>query len=161
MAERQAALRGFLIETSERHVKMAEMTGSPLTDPVALHAFSQQVKDCMEALGHCHAMCLSTAAVHCLESGGEHVRPQHFRLMLDCAASCAFAADALARKSQFHNRICALAADIAETCGKDCERIGGMDACAAACRETARLCAEVARSDHEGAIARGAMAVPH
>ena len=140
---------------------MAESAQNPITDPMAQHAFSRQVQDCMEALGHCHALCLSTAAVHCLESGGEHVRPQHFRLMLDCAAVCAFAADALARKSQFHNRICALAADITETCGKDCERLGGMDACAEACRHAARLCAEAARSDHESAIATGAMKVPH
>jgi len=140
---------------------MAESTQNPITDPAALHAFSRQVQDCMEALGHCHALCLSTASVHCLESGGEHVRPQHFRLMLDCAAACAFAADALARKSQFHNRICALAADIAETCGSDCDRLGGMEACAAACREAARLCAEAARPAYETAIATGAMKPPH
>jgi hypothetical protein len=159
--EREAPLLGFLMDISGKTRKMAETAQNPVTTPVARHAFSRQVADCMEALGHCHATCLSTAAVHCLESGGEHVRPQHFRLMLDCAAACAFAADALARKSQFHNRICALAGDIATTCGRDCEALGGMEACAAACRETARLCAEVAKSEHEAVIAKGAMAPPH
>ena len=43
----------------------------------------------MTALADCHIQCLSMAMTHCLEMGGEHSRPQHLRLMMDCAAMCA------------------------------------------------------------------------
>src|SRR4051812_18589389 len=59
---------------------------------------SQQTADAITTLQHCHAICASMAMTHCLEMGGEHPRPQHLRLMLDCAAFCAFTADALGRK---------------------------------------------------------------
>ena len=102
----------------------------------------------MAALRECHAVCLSTAMVHCLERGGEQARPQHLRLMLDCAAAASFAADALGRKSQFHNGIAALTADISEVCARDCIALGGMEACVDACEKSALLCRKVARLDH-------------
>ena len=88
-----------------------------------MNQLSQQTSDAMEALQHCHAVCQSMAMTHCLEMGGEHARPQHLRLMLDCAALCAFAADALGRKSQFHNHFAGLCAEVCETCAKDCEAL--------------------------------------
>ncbi|EJL49855.1 hypothetical protein PMI09_05386 [Rhizobium sp. CF122] len=30
----------------------------------------------------CYQECLSTAMIHCLEMGGEHTEPDHFRLMI-------------------------------------------------------------------------------
>jgi len=109
---------------------------------------SQQTADAITALQHCHAICSSMAMTHCLEMGGEHARPQHLRLMLDCAALCAFTADALGRKSQFHTRFAALCAEVCETCEKDCEALGDMDDCVQACRSCVILCQEVARLDH-------------
>ena len=88
-----------------------------------MNQLSRQVHDEILALQHCHLTCSSMAMTHCLEMGGEHARPQHLRLMLDCAEFCAFTADALGRKSQFHNRFAALCADICETCAKDCEAL--------------------------------------
>ena len=58
-----------------------------------MRAFSQQEQDCVEAALYCHKTCLGMAMTHCLDEGGEHVAPQHFRLMIDCAAICATAAD--------------------------------------------------------------------
>src|SRR5882757_5948372 len=113
-----------------------------------MNQISRQVCEAIKALQHCHATCLSMAMVHCLEMGGEHARPQHLRLMLDCAGLCAFTADAFGRKSQFHNRFAALCARVCETCEKDCAALGGMEDCVQACRECARLCTEVARLDH-------------
>jgi hypothetical protein len=122
--------------------------------------FSAQVHASMDALARCHAMCLATAMTQCFELGGEHARPQHLRLMLDCAAACAFASDMLARKSQFHNAVCALAADICEVCARDCERLGSIENCVHTCRETASLCRKTARLDHAEILAMASMLPP-
>ncbi|HEY3777504.1 MAG TPA: four-helix bundle copper-binding protein [Rhizomicrobium sp.] len=122
--------------------------------------FSAQVRASMDALARCHVTCLSMAMTHCFELGGEHTRPQHIRLMLDCAAVCALASDMLARKSQFHNRICALAAEICEVCAEDCERLGQMETCVRACREAAALSRETARLDHAEILAMASQLPP-
>jgi hypothetical protein len=110
--------------------------------------FSLQIRASMDALLQCHRVCLSMAMTHCFEIGGEHARPQHLRLMLDCAEFCLLTADMLARKSQFHNRICALSAEICDVCAADCAKLGHMDGCVAICRTTAALCREAARLEH-------------
>ena len=112
-----------------------------------MNQLSQQSRDAIEALQHCHAICHSMALTHCLELGGAHARPQHLRLMLDCAAFCAFTADALGRKSQFHSRFAALCAELCETCAQDCAALGQMDDCVAACRDCARICRELSRPE--------------
>lgn len=113
-----------------------------------MSAYSGQVEDCIRHLLDCHRMCLGTAMTHCLEMGGDHTRPQHLRLMLDCAAICQATADALMRKSQFHTQLCGLCADICETCARDCEVLGGMEDCVTQCRKCAEACRTAARLDH-------------
>jgi hypothetical protein len=114
-----------------------------------MNQLSKQAKDAINTLQRCHAICLTMATVHCPETGGEHARPQHIRLMLDCAAICAFTSDAVARKSQFHNRFAALCADVCKTCADDCENIGGMAESVAICRSCVEACTQLARLDHE------------
>lgn len=82
---------------------------------------------------------------HCLEAGGDHTAPQHFRLMVDCAAICATTADFMLHKSQFQHQLCALCAEACIACAEDCARVGGMEACVAACRACAEHCAAMAR----------------
>lgn len=123
-------------------------------------AFSQQVRDCRDRLATCHTACLSTAMTYCLEQGEEHARPQHLRLMLDCAAFCATAEDFLARKSQLHNRICALCAEICTLCAQDCENLGGMQECAAACRTCAGACRIAARLGHAEILTMASLPPP-
>ncbi|HXJ03080.1 MAG TPA: four-helix bundle copper-binding protein, partial [Micropepsaceae bacterium] len=86
-----------------------------------MNQFSVETGQCIEDALRCHAVCLATAMTECLEMGGDHVRPQHYRLMMDCAAICQLAADLMLHKSQFHSRACGLCADICEACAKDCE----------------------------------------
>lgn len=112
-----------------------------------MNQLSQQIRDAIKALQHCHATCHSMAMTHCLEMGGEHAAPQHLRLMLDCAALCAFTADALGRKTQFHGRFAALCAQVCETCAADCEAVGEMDDCVTACRDCAAACKGIAQAD--------------
>lgn len=113
-----------------------------------MSAFSAQIEDCIRHLMRCHRTCLGTAMTHCIEMGGEHARPQHLRLMLDCASLCITTADALARKSQFHTRLCELCADVCDTCAQDCEKLGGMEDCVSACRACVAACRTAARVDH-------------
>lgn len=110
-----------------------------------MHALSRETQNCIEACLACHATCLGTAMTHCIEMGGKHVEPQHFRLMMDCAAACQAAADFMLRKSQFHHQICALCAEICDACALSCEEVGGMEECVAACRRCAEHCREMGR----------------
>lgn len=113
-----------------------------------MHAYDSQIEDCMRKLLHCHKTCLGMAMTHCLEMGGEHARPQHLRLMLDCAQICATTGDFLARKSQFHTQIAIFCATVCDTCAQDCENIGEMEESAKACRACAESCRQAARLDH-------------
>src|SRR6185312_11052493 len=98
-----------------------------------MNQLSQRTRAAIQALQQCHTVCHSMAMTHCLEMGGEHARPQHLRLMLDCAGTCAFTADALGRKSQFQAHFAALCAQVCETCGEDCDALGDMEDCVHAC----------------------------
>jgi len=85
------------------------------------------------------------ATNHCLEMGGAHVEPEHFRLMLDCAEICQTAANFMLRSSKHHPHVCAECADVCEDCAKSCEAVGDMDDCVAACRRCAQTCSQMAK----------------
>jgi hypothetical protein len=121
--------------------------------------FSIQTRECMKSLLACHMLCLSTAMTRCLESDQPN-RPQHFRLIADCAAACSFAADILAHKSQFHTQVCALCADICDTCAQDCESLGGLEDCASACRDAAVRCRDLAKLHHAEIVAMASRLPP-
>lgn len=64
-----------------------------------LKHLSEEMKQCVGACASCQEICLNVASNHCLEKGGEHVAPEHFRLMLDCAEICATEANFMLRNS--------------------------------------------------------------
>ncbi|MFZ6816716.1 four-helix bundle copper-binding protein [Undibacterium sp. Ji22W] len=103
-------------------------------------AHNKNMQSCIEACNHCHASCLHTAMMHCLEMGGAHVEATHFRLMMDCAAICQTSASMQLSGSSFHQALCTICADICEACAKSCETVGGMDACVKACHDCAASC---------------------
>jgi hypothetical protein len=49
---------------------------------------SEEMSRCIEICLSSYKTCLSTAMNHCLETGGKHVEPAHFRLMMACAEIC-------------------------------------------------------------------------
>ena len=53
-----------------------------------MHRISPEMRACIDECLRCYQLCLSEASQHCLEAGGKHVEPEHFRLMLACAESC-------------------------------------------------------------------------
>lgn len=105
-----------------------------------MHQLPSELRRCIEECQNCHSVCLSTASVHCLEVGGQHVSPKHFRLMLDCAEICETSANFMLRNSQHHAIVCRVCAEICEACAKSCQEIGDMDECVDACRRCAESC---------------------
>ncbi len=109
-----------------------------------MNQLSEETRVCIETCLECHATCYGMLMTHCIEMGGEHARPQHVRLMMDCAEICLTAANAMSRKSQFHKQICALCAEVCEACADDCAKLQGMEECVIMCRACAKACSEMA-----------------
>ena len=78
---------------------------------------------CITACTRCHQICLQTGMNHCLETGEEHVEPNHFRLLMNCAEIC-------------------------EACAINCERVGDMDGCVKAYRDCAKTCRQMVNMRH-------------
>jgi hypothetical protein len=122
--------------------------------------FSSSTRECLRALRACQDQCLMAASTHLLEQAHASYRPQHLRLMMDCAAACAFAADLITHKSQFHTRACALAADICTTCAKDCEPYSDLAQCCALCREASASAMALSRPEHSEVLEMASMLPP-
>ena len=104
---------------------------------------SAAMQRCIEHCLACHRTCLEMASQHCLELGGQHTEPAHFRLMLACAEICRASAAVMMIGTELHARVCAACAEICEACARDCERVGDMESCVAACRTCAASCKEM------------------
>lgn len=106
------------------------------TDP----AMQQCIQDCQD----CHSECLRHAAQHCLEVGGDHVEPNHLRLMLSCAEICQTSANMMLMAAQHHRDICGVCATICDACAASCEQLDDMQSCVEACRRCAESCRKMA-----------------
>lgn len=102
-----------------------------------------QARLCMEVCRTCHEVCLSMAMVHCLELGGRHIEPEHFRLMMSCAWLCDTMADFIASQSPFAEQLARLCAEVCEACADSCEEVGQMADCVQACRQVVQQCRHV------------------
>ena len=98
------------------------------------------MQQCIQNCLDCHATCLNMQVNHCLEAGGKHVEPAHFKLMMDCAQICQVSADFMLRQSEHHKHICAECAEICGQCADSCEQVGDMQDCVDACRKCAQTC---------------------
>ena len=105
-----------------------------------MHRMTPETQQCIENCLNCHKTCLQMAMNHCLEMGGEHTKPDHFRLMMACAEICRTSANFMLIGTPHHKHVCAECAEICEECAADCERVGDMDECVAACRKCADSC---------------------
>lgn len=108
------------------------------------HHLDAAMQDCVDACLRCYGVCLGSAMGHCLETGGEHVAPPHFRLMLACAEICRTSAHFMLIGSPHHPHVCRECAEICDECATDCERLGDMDDCVEACRQCAESCRKMA-----------------
>jgi hypothetical protein len=105
---------------------------------------NQRMQDCIRECQECHKTCLHIAMNHCLELGGKHVEPNHFRLMMACAEICQISANMMLIGTDLHKLTCGVCARICEQCAADCERVGDMDECVQACGKCAQSCRQMA-----------------
>lgn len=104
-------------------------------------SMQQCIDDCL----HCYRTCTETVMNHCLETGGPHTEPQHFRLMINCAELCNTCAGFMLSSSHLHAVVCGACAEICQSCAESCEQIGGMDECVQACRRCMDSCRRMAQ----------------
>lgn len=102
------------------------------------------MQDCIDACTNCYQACQQTALTHCLQMGGRHVAPGHFRLMIDCAEICRTSAALQLAASPFSARLCALCADVCHACAESCRELDGMEDCLQACEHCENTCREMA-----------------
>lgn len=109
-----------------------------------MQQMSSEMRSCIEAAARCHAVCLGMAMHHCLEAGGKHVEPQHFRIMLACAEICQTCANFMLIGTHHHKHVCRECAEICDECARSCEELGDMQGCVEACRRCAEECRKMA-----------------
>ena len=109
-----------------------------------MHKMNADMKACIEACLRCYQACLGDAMTHCLEMGGKHVEPRHFRLMMACSEICRTSAHFMLLNSEHSKHVCRECAEICTQCAADCERLGGMEDCVKACRECVASCTKMA-----------------
>jgi hypothetical protein len=105
------------------------------------------MQSCIDTCTECHQTCLHEAMNHCLEAGGEHVAPDHFRLMMNCAEICQTSANFMLSGSALSSNVCRVCAEICDACAQSCEQIEGMEECARVCRDCAESCRRMAGSE--------------
>ena len=109
-----------------------------------MHQMSAEMQACIEECLRCHSTCLGMAMNHCLEVGGKHVEPSHFRIMMACAEICRTSASFMLIGTPHHKHLCRECAEICEECAKSCEQVGGMEDCVQQCRRCAESCRKMA-----------------
>lgn len=109
-----------------------------------MHLLGEEMQNCIEECLDCHRICLQEAMNHCLEKGGKHLEPTHFRLMMNCAEICQTSANFMLSGSQHHKLTCGVCAQICEACAQSCEQVGEMEECVRACRRCAESCQKMA-----------------
>lgn len=105
---------------------------------------SADIEECVRLCLACYRSCTETASGHCLEMGGPHVEPEHFRLMLGCAEICRATAALMLNHSPQHPLQCGVCAEYCRLCAASCREIGDMDDCVAACEACAESCERMA-----------------
>lgn len=108
------------------------------------HHLTSEMRACIDDCLDCQVTCLSYAIGHCLEMGGRHTEPAHFKLMLDCAEICQAAANFMARGSEHHRHVCRECAEICRACAASCQELGDMQECVEACLRCAASCEKMA-----------------
>ena len=106
------------------------------------------MQSCIDACSTCHEVCLQMAMTYCLDRGGQHVEPAHFRLMINCAQICETSVNLQLSGSPFSEQHCQCCADVCKACADSCRSLDGMEECVRACEACAASCRSIAVSRH-------------
>ena len=101
----------------------------------------QHYDACIEACNACAVAC-NHCATSCLHESDIQMMAKCIALDMDCSQICALASAAMARDSVHANAICALCADICQSCGDECVKheMAHCQQCAKACNQCAQEC---------------------
>lgn len=112
---------------------------------------SAEVQSCVDLCTVCSATCFNEAMNHCLEAGGDHLKPEHFRLMMACAEICRSSAAVMLTGVPQHVFVCNACAEICRACADSCEKVGDMQDCVDICRKCAQSCEKMSSSVRKAA----------
>lgn len=118
--------------------------GLPQRSATHMKQMSSEMKSCIEECLRCYSTCLGMAMNHCLEAGGKHLEPGHFRTMMACAEICRTSAHFMLLGTPHHKHTCRECAEICEECARSCEAVGDMQDCVDQCRRCAESCRRMA-----------------
>lgn len=110
-----------------------------------IHSDASTIDPCLDACTTCAQTCTHMLFQHCISAGGDHAKPDHIRLMADCANICLTAAAFMTRGSPLQAKVCAVCAEICTACAESCRSLDGMQDCVAACERCADACRSMAR----------------
>lgn len=102
-------------------------------------------QSCMDVCTQCHQTLMHAAMQYSLISGGVHLEPRHFRLMINCAEICQTTANFHLSDSEFCRNLALMTAEICELCASSCKKIGDLEECVQACLQCAQGCREMNR----------------
>lgn len=102
---------------------------------------SDEMLDCIQTCQRCQQSCLNMVMNFCLESGGQNIAPEHFRVMMSWAEMCQTTTNAILSSSPVAGVICA---EVCDAWARSCEQVGGMETCVQECRICADICEEMA-----------------
>jgi len=120
--------------------------------PLSTDDYSEEMLVCIQNCQDCHRACLQTLT-YCMKQGGRHARPEHLRLLMDCADICLTSAAFMIRASDLHPHTCAACAAVCQACADDCAEMSD-DLRMKALADTCRHCAESCRAMAAG-VGRG------
>lgn len=105
--------------------------------PLPEHAKNTQcVIDCVNA----HNLCLQTIN-YCLGQGGDYVRPDRFKAIVDCAEACIISARSILRESSLKHNFLLLCIQACTKAIQACEKFSG-DKQMQSCRDYVNKCLE-------------------
>lgn len=107
---------------------------------------NEEMRACIDNCIACYRICTEMAANHCLERGGAHSEPDHYRTMLACAEICRSSAQLMMLGTPLHQYSCAACAEICEACADSCRDLDGMEDCVSACEACAASCRKMANA---------------
>jgi hypothetical protein len=105
---------------------------------------AQTYQSCIDACNACAAACNQCIAA-CLREPDAKAMARCIGLDMDCAAVCELTAAMMARTSHHAEAVCALCAEVCETCADECVKhnVAHCQACARACKHCAEACHEM------------------
>ncbi len=99
---------------------------------------SKSAEACAKKCLECYAVC-TNALEYCITKGGKYIEADLLRLLRVTAELCQTNAFLLLSHSKYHNRTCAVCAELCDACAASCEPFQ-QDELLADCAQTCRDC---------------------